>query len=43
VNARVLSADELLYEKLHHEEWSGRSLRPKDHESIALLKALQAS
>jgi hypothetical protein len=27
----------------HHEEWSGRPLRPKDHESIELLRALTGS
>ena len=43
VSARVVSAEELLYEKLHHEEWSGRPLRPKDHESIELLRALTGS
>jgi hypothetical protein len=40
VSARIVSSEELLHEKLHHEEWSGRPLRPKDHESIALLGAL---
>jgi hypothetical protein len=27
----------------HHEEWSGRPLRPEDHESIELLRALTGS
>jgi Aminoglycoside-2''-adenylyltransferase len=40
VRARVVSIEELLHEKLHHEEWSGRPLRPKDYESIALLRTL---
>jgi hypothetical protein len=43
VRARVVSADELLYEKLHHEEWSGRPLRRRDHESIELLRRLTGS
>ncbi len=40
VSARVLSPEELLYEKLHHEQWSGKPLRPKDAESIELLRTL---
>jgi Aminoglycoside-2''-adenylyltransferase len=43
VSARIVSPEQLLYEKLHHEEWSGKPLRPKDHDSIALLRALTAS
>jgi hypothetical protein len=43
VSARVVPPQQLLYEKLHHEEWSGRPLRHKDHESIALLRALTGS
>ena len=38
--ARLVSAEELLYEKLHDHEWSGRTLRPKDQESILLLQAI---
>jgi hypothetical protein len=40
VSARVVSPEQLLYEKLHHEEWSEKPLRPKDHDSIALLRVL---
>jgi hypothetical protein len=40
VSARVASVEALLEDKLRHEEWSGRALRPKDHESIATLRAL---
>jgi hypothetical protein len=40
VSCRVVAVAELLHEKLHHEEWSGRSLRPKDRESIQLLRRL---
>lgn len=40
VSCRVVSVQELLHDKLHHEEWSGRPLRPKDRESIELLRSL---
>lgn len=40
VQARLVSADELLYEKQRHHEWSGRPLRSKDHDSIALLQMM---
>lgn len=43
VRARVVSAEELLHEKVHDHEWSGRTLRPKDHESIALLRTVTGS
>ena len=42
VSARVVSPEELLYEKLHHEQWSGKPVRPKDEESIELLRTLVA-
>ena len=42
VRARVLSAKSLLHEKLHHEEWSGKPLRPTDRESIEILRRLSA-
>jgi hypothetical protein len=42
VSARVVSAEELLFEKRHYERWSGKPLRAKDHESIELLRALVA-
>ena len=41
VTCRVLSVEELLEEKLLHHEWSGRPLRPKDRESIELLRGLR--
>jgi hypothetical protein len=40
VSARVVSPEELLHEKLHYEQWSGRPLRAKDDESIELLRSL---
>lgn len=40
VSCRVVSVQELLHDKLHHQEWSGRPLRPKDRESIELLRSL---
>jgi hypothetical protein len=43
LRCRVLPASALLYEKEHHREWSGRSLRPKDVESIRLLYELVRS
>jgi hypothetical protein len=43
VSVRVVSAEELLFEKLHYEQWSGRPLRSKDDESIELLRALVAA
>jgi hypothetical protein len=42
VSARVVSPEELLYEKLHHEQWSDKPPRPKDDESIELLRTLVA-
>jgi len=40
VTSRVVSVEELLDEKLLHHQWSGRALRPKDRDSIALLRGL---
>lgn len=40
VGCRLVSVGELLHEKLHHEQWSGRPPRPKDLESIELLREL---
>jgi hypothetical protein len=40
VTCRVIPVDDLLWEKLHHQEWSGKPLRPKDRESIRLLRRL---
>ena len=38
---RAVSVEELLEEKLLHHEWSGRPLRPKDRESVELLRGLR--
>ena len=43
VSACVVSLDQLLYEKPHHEQWSGKPLRAKDLESIELLRRLTVS
>jgi len=43
VSARLVSVEELLEEKLRRQESSGQPLRPKDYESLALLRALAAS
>jgi hypothetical protein len=40
VRCRVLPLTALLHEKEHHAEWSGRPPRPKDRESIRVVRAL---
>jgi Aminoglycoside-2''-adenylyltransferase len=40
VQARLVSARELLAEKQEYHEWSGRPLRSKDHDSIVLLQTI---
>jgi hypothetical protein len=43
VQAPLVSAEELLFEKQHHHEWSGRPLRSKDYGSIVLLQMILRS
>jgi hypothetical protein len=43
IRCRVFPAFALLHEKERHEAWSGRPLRPRDLESMRLLRELTAN